>query len=146
MASPPPPPPSGSASPPSATHSDNSATNHRDTPPVPPKVEDAKENGVSDVVPEEKQPDLSHFEILDSPEYIDKYKRYEAEYTRRLMAKYFSKKNLYGGNVFEDKMTIHGETIMSSRWNCTQSFADPLKGFEEQRSAGHPNSTSTSED
>lgn len=28
---------------------------------------------------------------------IEKYKKYEADYAQRLMAKYFSKKNLYGG-------------------------------------------------
>jgi hypothetical protein len=30
-------------------------------------------------------------------DYIEKFKKYEADYTCRLMAKYFSKKNLYGG-------------------------------------------------
>lgn len=34
---------------------------------------------------------------LDSTEYIERFKKYEADYTCRLMAKYFSKKNLYGG-------------------------------------------------
>ena len=34
---------------------------------------------------------------LDSANYIEKFKKYEADYTNRLMAKYFSKKNLYGG-------------------------------------------------
>ncbi|KAJ6883145.1 hypothetical protein NC651_029422 [Populus alba x Populus x berolinensis] len=32
-----------------------------------------------------------------------------------LMAKYFSKKDLYGGNIFDEKMTIDNETIMSSK-------------------------------
>lgn len=28
---------------------------------------------------------------------IEKYRKYEADYTQRLMAKYFSKKTIYGG-------------------------------------------------
>lgn len=58
------------------------------------------------------------------------------------MAKYFSKKDLYGGNIFDEKMTIDNEIIMSSKWPCTLSFADPVKSFEEQSNTG---STSTSE-
>lgn len=38
--------------------------------------------------------------ILDSVENMDKYRRYEADYTHRLMAKYFSKKNFCGGKSF----------------------------------------------
>lgn len=34
---------------------------------------------------------------LDSKEYAERFKKYEADYTCRLMAKYFSKKTLYGG-------------------------------------------------
>ncbi|KAJ6418441.1 hypothetical protein OIU84_001745 [Salix udensis] len=85
---------------------------------------------------------MKHTKILDSVEYVDKCKKYEADYTQRLIAKYFSKKDLYGGNIFDEKMTIDNETIMSSRWPCTLSFADPVKSFEEQSNTG---STSTSE-
>ncbi|KAG7023270.1 hypothetical protein SDJN02_14295 [Cucurbita argyrosperma subsp. argyrosperma] len=73
---------------------------------------------------------------------IEKYKKYEADYAQRLMAKYFSKKNLYGGNIYEENTTIDDEIIKSSRWPCTRSFADPLQGFEDHRSSC---STSTME-
>ncbi|XP_011008513.1 PREDICTED: proline-rich protein 11 [Populus euphratica] len=114
-------------------------------PPVVSKLEEKKPSEKGVLVPNAKldeQPDISHFEILDSVEYIDKCKKYEADYTQRLMAKYFSKKDLYGGNIFDEKMTIDNETIMSSKWPCTLSFADPVKSFEEQSNTG---STSTSE-
>jgi len=76
---------------------------------------------------------------------IEKYKKYEADYAQRLMAKYFSKKNLYGGrynwyisllyllmpplflhmetstifagNIYEENTTIDDEIIKSSRYN-----------------------------
>ncbi|XP_065879654.1 uncharacterized protein [Euphorbia lathyris] len=123
---------------PSPSNSDNSATHS--TPSMLPEVDDAAtKNGVPDA-PVEKL-DLSHFRILDSTENMEKYKKYEAEYTRRLMGKYFSKKNLYGGNIFDDKMTIDGETIMSSRWPSTRTFADPVKCFEEQSVVGSTSET-----
>lgn len=34
---------------------------------------------------------------LHSANHIEKFKKYEADYSRWLTAKYFSKKNLYGG-------------------------------------------------
>ncbi|XP_012080458.1 uncharacterized protein LOC105640683 isoform X2 [Jatropha curcas] len=81
-------------SPPAASNSENSATHPTSL--VSPKVEDgAAKNGVADVLHE--NPDLAHFQILDSVENMDKYRKYEADYTSRLMAKYFSKKNFYGG-------------------------------------------------
>ncbi|MBA0621293.1 hypothetical protein Godav_006934 [Gossypium davidsonii] len=52
------------------------------------------------------------------------------------MAKYFSKKNFYGGNVFDEKTTIDGETILSSRWPCTRSFADPMNAFKDPNNGG----------
>ncbi|GMN61690.1 hypothetical protein TIFTF001_030780 [Ficus carica] len=66
---------------------------------------------------------------------IEKFKKYEADYTRRLMAKYFSKKNLYGGNVFDENTTIDDELIKSSRWPCTRSYADPVQAFEDQNNS-----------
>ncbi|KAF9671456.1 hypothetical protein SADUNF_Sadunf12G0049700 [Salix dunnii] len=139
--------PQASAAPPSVSQTVPSP------PPLPPTPEAAVVSKMEEKKPSEKgvpvlnakleeQPDISHFEILDSVEYVDKCKKYEADYTQRLMAKYFSKKDLYGGNIFDEKMTIDNETIMSSRWPCTLSFADPVKSFEEQSNTG---STSTSE-
>ncbi|KAG8652322.1 hypothetical protein MANES_06G079602v8 [Manihot esculenta] len=115
MASPPPP----SSSPPSASHSQNSAT-----PLMPPKVEDG---GAKNAVPIDV--------MLDSVENMEEYSKYETDYTHRLIAKYFSK-NPYGREIFEEKMRVGEETILSSRWSCTQSYADPVKGFEEQNNAG----------
>ncbi|XVE56741.1 hypothetical protein DITRI_Ditri04bG0035300 [Diplodiscus trichospermus] len=116
----------------SASYSESSATL-----PVPPQaqVDAATENGTPNV--DDLKPQISdHFAVLDNPEYIEKYKKYEADYTHRLMAKYFSKKNFYGGNIFDEKTTIDSETILSSRWPCTRSFADPVHAFEDQSNGG----------
>lgn len=37
---------------------------------------------------------------IDNPETINKFKKYEADYIRLLMGKYFSKKDPYGGKQF----------------------------------------------
>ncbi|EEF47695.1 inactive protein tyrosine kinase pTKL isoform X1 [Ricinus communis] len=137
MASSPPPPPTPT-SPPSASNSENSAT--RSPPSMPPKVDDGDPKSSAPQVLDE-MPHLTHFQILDSEENMDKYKKYEADYTRRLMAKYFSKQNLYGGNIFDEKMTIDDEIILSSKWPCTRSFADPMNGFEEQSNVGSTSET-----
>ncbi|XP_030521880.1 uncharacterized protein LOC115734980 [Rhodamnia argentea] len=63
---------------------------------------------------------------------IEKYRKYEADYTQRLMAKYFSKKTIYGGDIFDEKLTIDGEVIKSSRWPYTRSYADTVNSFEDQ--------------
>ncbi|XP_057951420.1 uncharacterized protein LOC131146104 isoform X5 [Malania oleifera] len=56
----------------------------------------------------------------------------------------FSTKNLtwltHFSNIFDEKATIDGETIKSSRWPCTRSYADPVWGFEDLNSSS---STST---
>ncbi|KAE8699930.1 putative GTPase IMAP family member 1 [Hibiscus syriacus] len=93
------------------------------------------ENGTFNV--DEKKPQIvDYFAILDDPEHNEKYQKYEADYTRRLLAKYFSKKNFYGGNIFDDKTTIDNETILSSRWPCTRSFADPVHASEDSGNGG----------
>ncbi|MBA0863690.1 hypothetical protein Goshw_024450, partial [Gossypium schwendimanii] len=93
------------------------------------------ENGTLNV--DDQKPQIAnHFAVLDNPENIEKYKKFEADYTRRLMAKYFSKNNFYGGNVFDEKTTIDGETILSSRWPCTRSFADPMNAFKDPNNGG----------
>ncbi|WCJ35783.1 hypothetical protein M5689_017017 [Euphorbia peplus] len=101
---------------------------------APPSTSKVDDNALPDL-------DLSHFRILGSAENMEKYRKYEAEYTRRLMGKYFSKKNLYGDNIFDGKMTIEGQTIMSSRWPSTRTFADPVKCFEEQSAVGSTSET-----
>nr|DAD35154.1 TPA_asm: hypothetical protein HUJ06_005794 [Nelumbo nucifera] len=64
----------------------------------------------------ERKPDVvERFQDTDTDDYIEKCNTYEAEYARRLKAKYFSKKNLYGGSIFDKDVTIDNETIRSSR-------------------------------
>ncbi|BFG32961.1 uncharacterized protein Pyn_23427 [Prunus yedoensis var. nudiflora] len=124
-------PSSPPASPSSASSSDNSATEPISHSPPNPQVDAGVNNGVLNV--DEKKPDISaYFDDLHSANHIEKFKKYEADYSRWLTAKYFSKKNLYGGNIFDEDMTIQDEIIKSSRWPCTRSYADPVQGFEEQ--------------
>ncbi|XP_042476467.1 uncharacterized protein LOC122058080 isoform X1 [Macadamia integrifolia] len=84
----------------------------------------------------------------DTPDYTEKYNKYEADYVRRLKAKYFSKKDLYGGIIFDKEDAIDDEIIKSSRFPSTRSFTDPVNSFEDQSrfsasaaesSANHPN-------
>ncbi|KAK4747235.1 hypothetical protein SAY87_026272 [Trapa incisa] len=119
----------GSPSPPADINADNSA-------PMP-KVDDDSKEGVSAAV-EEKKPDSSSpsFEDLDQFEDIDKYKKYEADYTHRLMAKYFSNKNICGGNIFDENVTIDGEVIKASRFPSTSSYVDPLIVFKDLSCCG----------
>ncbi|KAL4383614.1 hypothetical protein GQ457_15G006370 [Hibiscus cannabinus] len=127
---PPPSPPSISAS-----FSESSVTVATAPAPPLPQVDITAENGTLNV-DDQKPPIMNHFAVLDSPENIEKYKKIEADYTRRLMAKYFSKQNFYGGNVFDEKTTIDSETILSSRWPCTRTFADPANALKDQSNGG----------
>ncbi|PKI70345.1 hypothetical protein CRG98_009225 [Punica granatum] len=96
------------------------------------QIDGDSSNGVSAAV-EEKKPDLPNpsIEDLDKFEDIDKYKKYEADYTYRLMAKYFSEKDIRGGNIFDEQVTIDGEIIKASRWPSTSSYVDPLSVFND---------------
>ncbi|XP_042476468.1 uncharacterized protein LOC122058080 isoform X2 [Macadamia integrifolia] len=97
----------------------------------------------------ERKPDLvERFLDSDTPDYTEKYNKYEADYVRRLKAKYFSKKDLYGGIIFDKEDAIDDEIIKSSRFPSTRSFTDPVNSFEDQSrfsasaaesSANHPN-------
>ncbi|MFQ6660054.1 hypothetical protein Gotur_028693 [Gossypium turneri] len=119
----------------SASHSESSVTLATALLPPQAQVVATAENGTLNV--DDQKPQIAnHFAVLDNPENIEKYKKFEADYTRRLMAKYFSKKNFYGGNVFDEKTTIDGETILSSRWPCTRSFADPMNAFKDPNNGG----------
>ncbi|KAI3978060.1 hypothetical protein MKX01_032437 [Papaver californicum] len=80
----------------------------------------------------ERKPDLvGNSEYFDSVEYNEKYKKYESDYVRRIKSKYFSKKNFYGGNIFENETAIENNIIKSSRWPCTRSFTDAVQSFED---------------
>ncbi|KAK3225553.1 hypothetical protein Dsin_005415 [Dipteronia sinensis] len=121
------------------SESQNSATH-----PFQPKreVEDvATNNGVFDVSEKKAEVVPSHFQ--ESKECVEKFEKYETDYTRRLMSKYFSKNNVYGGNIFDEKTTIDGETIMSSRLPFTRSFADPLQALVDQSSSTSSSTTET---
>ncbi|XP_010546229.1 PREDICTED: uncharacterized protein LOC104818362 isoform X3 [Tarenaya hassleriana] len=121
-----------STMPPPSTDSNSDAVQLSENPPFPPHLntsdtisagrasspqqavtELSSRNGVADRLSDEI-PELPQFSVLDSKAYADKYRKYESEYTQMLMAKYFSVKNIYGGNIFEEKTMIGGETIMSS--------------------------------
>ncbi|KAB2633721.1 hypothetical protein D8674_029968 [Pyrus ussuriensis x Pyrus communis] len=129
------PSPSSPASPsPSASSSDNSATQPISHSPPNPQVEAGVNNGVLDA--EEKKPGIisGYFDDLHSASHREKFKKYEADYSRWLTAKYFSKTNLYGGDIFDESVTIHDQVIKSSRWPRTLSYADPVQFLEEQNS------------
>nr|XP_033509025.1 uncharacterized protein LOC104084907 isoform X2 [Nicotiana tomentosiformis] len=74
-------------------------------------------------------------------EQIEKFKRYEVECRRYLMSKYFSDKNIFGGNIFDVKMTEDGEATKVSRFPGYQSYVDPAN-FNDDNSS---KSNSTSE-
>ncbi|XP_020695921.2 uncharacterized protein LOC110109279 [Dendrobium catenatum] len=72
-------------------------------------------------------------------ENVEKLKKYEAAYSRRLKAKYFSMKTLNGEDIFDHETIVDNVIIKSSRWPCTRSFADPIQNMEDQK--GFPSST-----
>ncbi|XP_042375363.1 uncharacterized protein LOC121974487 [Zingiber officinale] len=74
---------------------------------------------------------------IDAAEHEEKHRRYEALYARRLRAKYFSKKAVDGGDIYDHETTIDNEVIKSSRWPCTRSFADPIKYLEERNQSSY---------
>lgn len=120
----------------SPSNSENSATQQTNQDGAPSSI-----TGVTDTK-FELLPDS--LQDLETSEYIEKYRKYEADYTRRLKEKYFSKKNIYGGDIFEEKVIINGETIKSSRWPCTRSYADPVQFMEDQNNlSAHTAETSS---
>ncbi|RDX60931.1 hypothetical protein CR513_60886, partial [Mucuna pruriens] len=109
--------------PPPRSASDSANTN---------QLEAATDNGVSHV--EDKKPDFTDgLDHLESAQCIERFRKYDDDYAHRLMAKYFSAKSFYGGNIFDVQMAVDEEIIKSSK-----SFADPVVGFEEQCSNGSP--------
>uniref|UniRef100_A0A0E0M2C7 Uncharacterized protein n=1 Tax=Oryza punctata TaxID=4537 RepID=A0A0E0M2C7_ORYPU len=96
---------------------------------------------------EEAKPQLlreddSEAEIQEHEQKINKY---QAILAARLKAKYFSNKDFDGGNVFEE-ITVEGETIQSSRWPCTRSFANPVNFFRDKNSHERSDSPSLTAD
>eukprot|EP00256_Glycine_max_P034867 XP_006581024.1 uncharacterized protein LOC100802968 isoform X2 [Glycine max] len=120
--SPPPPPP----------RSGNTSPNNQF---FPPKLEAVTNNGVSHV--DDKKPNFTDgLDHLDSPQCIERFRKYDHDYAHRLLAKYFSNKNFNGGNIFDLEITVNDEIIKSSSLTCYRSYADPVVGFEDQSSNG----------
>ncbi|KAF7065976.1 hypothetical protein CFC21_072040 [Triticum aestivum] len=67
-------------------------------------------------------------------EHEQKVNGYQAELAARIKAKYFSNKAFDGGKIFEEETIVEGETIRSSRWPCTSSYADPVNFLREKNS------------
>ncbi|KAK3406427.1 hypothetical protein EUGRSUZ_K02633 [Eucalyptus grandis] len=77
---------------------------------VDPDVGDGDGDGAGDA--EDRKPDPSElFQDSNDARDIEKYRKYEADYTQRLMAKYFSKKTLYGGDIYDEEFTIDGGLV-----------------------------------
>ncbi|XP_028116411.1 uncharacterized protein LOC114314149 isoform X4 [Camellia sinensis] len=90
------------SSPPSASNSELSAS--QPTPPTPShhqgSVKDgATDNGVPDAL-RQNPLSLDLYADMNSKEYIEKLNKYEADHICRVMAKYFSDKDIYGGGTF----------------------------------------------
>lgn len=83
----------------SPSNSENSATQQTNQDGAPSSI-----TGVTDTK-FELLPDS--LQDLETSEYIEKYRKYEADYTRRLKEKYFSKKNIYGGK----QITTNAQTL-----------------------------------
>ncbi|RLN33075.1 uncharacterized protein C2845_PM03G00650 [Panicum miliaceum] len=79
-------------------------------------------------------------------EHEQKINRYQAILAARLKAKFFSKKAFDGGNIFEAETIVEGETIQSSRWPCTRSFANPEFFSRDKNSHEKGNSPSSAAD
>ncbi|XP_057440035.1 uncharacterized protein LOC130731827 [Lotus japonicus] len=85
---------------------------------------------------DEKKPDFADaLDHLDGTRYIERFSKYDDEYRRRLLEKYFSGK-INGGNIIYEQITVRGEIIKTSRLPCLRSYADPVVGFEDQFSNG----------
>ncbi|KAK8604593.1 hypothetical protein V6N13_099529 [Hibiscus sabdariffa] len=131
---PPPSPPSISAS-----HSESTVAVATSLVPQMPQVDATAQNGTLNV-DDQKLQIANHFAltIFFSGEvnwFSIIWKTLRSTRNLRLMAKYFSK-NFYGGNVFDEKTRIDSETILSSRWPCTRSFADPVNAFVDPSNGG----------
>ncbi|CAA3011849.1 Hypothetical predicted protein [Olea europaea subsp. europaea] len=126
-----------------AASSSNSVSNSVSsvTPPPPPKQEQQGISSVNKVSDEQNKGSTKDpFEDIDNKEQIDKFQKYEADYKRYLMSKYFSDKTIFGGNIFDVKMNIDGQTITASRLPPYQSYLDPAS-FDELNDKGPTTAT-----
>ncbi|KAK1433662.1 hypothetical protein QVD17_10576 [Tagetes erecta] len=81
---------------------------------------------------------------MDNKELSEKLNNYEAKFAAYLKAKYFSDKDIYGGELFEEKKTIDGMTIRVSSEAGTKSYADPLAYWNEKFATENETSTNLS--
>jgi len=97
---------------------------------------------------EEAKPHLARDDDSEAviQEHEQKINRYQAILAARLKAKFFSKKAFNGGNIFEADTIVEGETIQSSRWPCTRSFANPEFFSRDKNSHEKGNSPSSAAD
>ncbi|KAE8791419.1 hypothetical protein D1007_34169 [Hordeum vulgare] len=79
-------------------------------------------------------------------EHEQKVNRYQAELAARIKAKYFSNKASDGGKIFEEITIVEGETIHSSRWPCTSSYANPVNFLREKNNHERRDSPSSAAD
>ncbi|EMS47334.1 hypothetical protein TRIUR3_10023 [Triticum urartu] len=93
-------------------------------------------------------------------EHEQKVNRYQAELAARIKAKYFSNKASDGdrvnvqflifvlliGKIFEEETIVEGETIHSSRWPCTSSYANPVNFLREKNNHERRDSPSSAAD
>ncbi|KAI3785633.1 hypothetical protein L1987_44757 [Smallanthus sonchifolius] len=80
----------------------------------------------------------SRYSDMDDKELSEKLKNYEARFAAYLKAKYFSDKDIYGGELFEVKAIIDGMTIRVSSEAGTRSYADPRAYWNEKFSHKEP--------
>lgn len=73
-------------------------------------------------------------EIQQTEEDEQRIKKHQAVLAARIKAKYFSDKAFDGGKIFEAETVVEGETIQSSRWPCTSSFANPVNFIRDKNS------------
>ncbi|XP_062199504.1 uncharacterized protein LOC133901962 [Phragmites australis] len=97
---------------------------------------------------EEAKPQLPRDDDSESKiqEHEQKINKYQAILAACMKVKYFSKKAFDGGNIFEAETVVEGETIRSSRWPCTRSFANPIIFSGDKNSHEKSNSPSSATD
>ncbi|KAL3529371.1 hypothetical protein ACH5RR_008693 [Cinchona calisaya] len=89
---------------------------------APPKEEqDVSSENFAVLEPKKEEPFLN----MDNQEDKQKYENYASEMASYLKAKYFSDKTIFGGNIYDVKVNIDGETVKASRLPPHQSYADP---------------------
>ncbi|XP_066399601.1 uncharacterized protein [Miscanthus floridulus] len=109
-------------------------------------------NAAAAAVPKQEEEDAKpHLPRDDDSEAViqeheQKINRYQAILAARLKAKFFSKKAFDRGNIFESETIVGGETIQSSRWPCTRSFANPENFSRNKNSHEKGNSPSSAAD